>query len=59
MHLLKLIRQTAGRLIQRIQMMADSIRLDAHRRRQRPAMDALEAERIDRIRNPLKYLGKS
>ena len=28
------------------------------KRREQPALNALEAERLDRIRNPSKYLGK-
>jgi hypothetical protein len=58
MHALKLIRQrTVGLFKQAFRLpsvFANSLR---HRRRQF-ALNALEAERLDRIRNPSKYLGR-
>jgi hypothetical protein len=59
MQILKLLRQEAARLVHRARTLSSAALLAIHRRRQQPALEALEAERIDRIRNPTKYLGKS
>jgi hypothetical protein len=58
MHALKLIRQRTGGLFkQALRLAAFFTKALWHRRRQF-ALNALEAERLDRIRNPSKYLGR-
>jgi hypothetical protein len=58
MHALKLIRQrTVGFFKQGLRLSSFFANVLRHRRRQF-ALNALEAERLDRIRNPSKYLGR-
>jgi len=58
MNLLKLIGLTLIHLIRQVwelpRTISDAIKL----RQQRRVSDEFEAERLDRIRNPSKYLGK-
>jgi hypothetical protein len=55
---LKLIRQrTVGFVKQALRLPSFFAKVFRHRRRQF-ALNALEAERLDRIRNPSKYLGR-
>jgi hypothetical protein len=58
MHILKLICLTVYQLVKQVWFLPKSAENAFRRRRQRVILDALEAERLDRIRNPLKYLGK-
>ena len=58
MHALKLIREKTVRLVKQV-LRLPSFFANALRQRWRQfALNALEAERLDRIRNPSKYLGK-
>jgi len=58
MNLLKVIVLTICQLVKQIWFLPRSI-VDAIRQRRRLAVrDGLEAERLDRIRNPSRYLGK-
>jgi hypothetical protein len=59
MQLLKLISQGIVSLIKQVWFFPQWIALALKQRRQRVVLDALESERLDRIRNPSKYLGKS
>jgi hypothetical protein len=58
MHVLKLIcRRTVG-LFKQAWLFAYSMAVAVKHRRRRLAVNVLEAERLDRIRNPSKYLGR-
>ena len=58
MYLLKLICLTLAQWIKQAWLLPQSI-LDAVRQKRRQvALDEHEVERLDRIRNPSKYLGK-
>ena len=58
MNLLKLICLTIIQLVKQACLLPQSI-VNAVRQRQRQVVrNELEAERLDRIRNPSKYLGK-
>jgi hypothetical protein len=56
--LLKLICQATVGLFRQVGLFPHSVAVAFRQRRQRLALSALEAERLDRIRNPSKYLGK-
>jgi hypothetical protein len=58
MHVLKLICQTTVGLLKQVWLFPHSIAVALKLRRRRFAVDASEAERLDRIRNPSKYLGR-
>jgi hypothetical protein len=58
MHLLKLIREITVSLLKQVWLFPRSVAAANRQRRQQLALDALEIERLDRIRNPSKYLGK-
>jgi len=58
MHLLKHICRVIVSLIKQARLLLQSVASGFKQRRQRFALNALEAERLDRIRNPSKYLGK-
>lgn len=58
MYLLKLVCMTIIQLIRQLGLLPQSIVSAAKQRRRRLAQNELEAERLDRIRNPSKYLGK-
>lgn len=58
MHILKLIRQAIVSLIKQAWWIPRSIAMTVKQRRRQNTLDDLEAERLDRIRNPSKYLGK-
>jgi hypothetical protein len=51
-------RLALGRLFKWIREMPQARAKLASRRREREVLDNLEAERLDRIRNPEKYRGK-
>ena len=58
MRTLKLICLTISQLAKQAWLLPRAV-ADAFKRRQRRAdLDELEVERLDRIRNPSKYLGK-
>jgi len=58
MYLLKLICVTIIQLIKQVWLLPQTVANAAMQRRQRVVRNELEAERLDRIRNPTKYLGK-
>jgi hypothetical protein len=58
MNLLKLIGLTFVQLVKQACMLPEMVATGLRRRRQRASLNELEAERLDRIRNPSKYLGK-
>jgi hypothetical protein len=58
MQILKLIGQTMVELLKRVRRLPQEMAATFKRRRQQLVLHALEAERLDRIRNPSKYLGK-
>jgi len=58
MHALKLICLVIANLIKQAVFLPQSIAIALKQKRQRTALNELESERLDRIRNPAKYLGK-
>ena len=58
MRLLKIICHTTVGLFKQACLLPFSIAVALKQRRRRLALHVLEAERLDRIRNPSKYLGK-
>ena len=58
MNILKLIRLTVCQLIKQVWLLPESIAEAVKQRRRQVVRGKLEAERLDRIRNPSKYLGK-
>ena len=58
MRTLKLMRQTIIHLVKRSWLLAQSVAIAVQQRRRQIVLNGLEAERLDRIRNPSKYLGK-
>ncbi len=58
MNLLKLIGLTFIRLVKQVWSLPQSISDAVKRREHQTALNALETERLDRIRNPSKYRGK-
>ena len=58
MHLLKLICQTAVNLFKQAWLFPHSVAIALKKRRRQFALNLLEVERLDRIRNPSKYLGR-
>ena len=58
MHGLKLIWFLVGSLIKQAFGLPQSIAIALKQRRQQTTLNELEAERLDRIRNPSKHLGK-
>jgi hypothetical protein len=58
MHILKLIRQATAGLLKQAWRFPHSVAVALQQRRRQFALNVLEAERLDRIRNPSKYLGK-
>ena len=58
MNTLKLICLTIIQLIKQAWLLPQSVAIAAKQRRRRTVLNELEAERLDRIRNPSKYLGK-
>ena len=59
MSVLKLICQATLGLFKRAWLFPHSLAVSLKERRRLLALSALEAERLDRIRNPSKYLGRS
>lgn len=58
MNTLKLIGRNMLQLLRQVWHLPQIIREAALQRRRQGALDELEAERLDRIRQPSKYLGK-
>jgi hypothetical protein len=58
MHLLKLICRTTFGFLRHAALFPHSVAVAFQQRQRRLALNVLEAERLDRIRNPSKYLGK-
>jgi hypothetical protein len=58
MHTLKLIGLTILQLVKQVWLLPQSVANAVKQRRRQIVLNELEAERLDRIRNPLKYLGK-
>ena len=58
MYLLKFICVTIIHLIRQIWLLPQTAANAARQRREQAVRNELEAERLDRIRNPSKYLGK-
>jgi hypothetical protein len=58
MHFLKLLSKTAIRVFTQAWQFPHTLATALTQRRRRSELDALEAERLDRIRNPAKYLGR-
>ena len=58
MNTLKLIYLTLSQLIKQAWLLPQSVANAVKQRRQQVVLNGLEAERLDRIRNPSKYLGK-
>jgi hypothetical protein len=55
---LKLIYQTTVSLFKEAWLLPHTVALALRHRRRRFALNVIEAERLDRIRHPSKYLGK-
>ncbi len=58
MNTLKLIYLTISELIKQAWLLPQSVANAVKQRRQQVVLNGLEAERLDRIRNPSKYRGK-
>lgn len=58
MHLLKLIYQRTIGLFKQAWLFPHLVAAAFKQRRRQFALEVIEAERLDRIRNPSKYLGK-
>ena len=58
MNTLKLIYLTISQLIKQAWLLPQSVAIALKQRRRQTVLNELEAERLDRIRNPWKYLGK-
>jgi len=58
MYVLKLIGMTIIQLIRQVWLLPQTVTNAVKQRRQQAVRNELEAERLDRIRNPSKYLGK-
>ena len=58
MHTLKLICLTLLQLIKQVWLLPQSVANAVNQRRRQVVLNEHEAERLDRIRNPSKYLGK-
>jgi hypothetical protein len=58
MHTLKLICLTIFQVVKQVWLLPQSFANAVQQRRRQVVLNELEAERLDRIRNPLKYLGK-
>ena len=58
MNLLKHIGLTIAQLAKQAWWLPQSLAMALKQRREQIVLDELEVERLDRIRNPSKYLGK-
>ena len=59
MHILKFICLAIIQLAKQAWLLPQAIAMAVQQWRRQTVLEALEAERLDRIRNPSKYLGKS
>ena len=59
MHTLKLICLTIIQLVKQAWLLPQSVVNAVKQRRRQIVLNELEAERLNRIRNPSKYLGKT
>jgi hypothetical protein len=58
MHTLKLICRTLLHLVKQAARLPQSVGFAVQQRRRQIALQELEAERLDRLRNPSKYQGR-
>ncbi len=58
MQILKIIGERMAGLVKLAWWLPHSVAVALEQRRRQFAVNVLEAERLDRIRNPSKYLGK-
>ena len=58
MRIINLICQATINLFKQVWLLPHSVAVALEQRRRQFALNLLEAERLDRIRNPSKYLGK-
>ena len=58
MDTLKRIRQAIINLLKQAWLLPQSVAIAVKQKRRQIVLNELEAERLDRIRNPSKYLGK-
>jgi len=58
MHMLKHIFQATVSLFKQARLLPQSVLTAVKQKRRQIALHRFEAERLDRIRNPSKYLGK-
>jgi hypothetical protein len=58
MYTLKLICLTIIQLVKQAWLLPQSLAIAVKQRRRQIVLNGVEAERLDRIRNPSKYLGK-
>ena len=58
MNTLKLICLTIIQLIKQAWLLPQSVAIAAKQKRRQTVLNEREAERLDRLRNPSKYLGK-
>ena len=58
MKALKLIRESILRRFKRASLLPHTVALAVQRKRRHSAAQTRESERLDRLRNPSKYLGK-
>ena len=56
--MLKHLCQATVSLVKRARLLPQSVVIALNQKRRQIALHGLEAERLDRIRNPSKYLGK-
>ncbi len=58
MHMLKHLCQAIVSLVKQARLLLQSVAIAINQKRRQIALHGREAERIDRIRNPSKFLGK-
>jgi hypothetical protein len=58
MYFLKAVGLTCLSFFKQVWLLPQTVSLALQQRRQQSSRNATEAERLDRIRNPSKYLGK-
>jgi len=56
--MLKHLCQATVSLVKQARLLPQSVTIAVNQKRRQIALHGLEAERLDRIRNPSKYLGK-
>ena len=58
MHMLKRLCNATAGLVKQARLLAKSVAMAINQKRRQIALHGFEAKRLDRIRNPSKYLGK-